>query len=70
MSFILLNLNITAMNWIVIHVCKDGGKRYSHKFRRMISEELKNGKMLVYDDTYNIYYRNTEIVTKVVWESM
>lgn len=58
------------MNWIVIYVYKDGGKRYSHKFRRKVSEELKNGKMLVYDDTHNIYYRNTEVVTKEVWESM
>lgn len=58
------------MNWILIYVYKDGGKRYLHKFRRKISEELKNGKMLVYNDTYNINYRNAEIVTKEVWESM
>ena len=58
------------MNWVVIYVYKDGGKRYLHKFRQKISEELKNGKMLVYDDTYNIYYQNTEIVSKEVWESM
>lgn len=58
------------MNWELIGERKDGSKQYRHLFRKLLAEEVQNGKLLVYNDTTNAYHRYPRIVTRTIFENL